>query len=101
MKTLKPLTLLLAGGISMLALTGCEQLEQKAADMVEQTKQNAAQTLDEIRQAGSIEEAAQTATDAFQKSKDGLLNEVQDLIQGESVSQKNEQASKENAATDF
>ena len=52
--------------IGAIAIVGCEQLEQAATEAVDKAKQTAVKTLDEASQAGSIEEAKQTADNAMQ-----------------------------------
>ena len=53
--------MMFVGGGALLALTGCERIEQAATDAVEQAKQSATQVLEEATQTGSIEDAAQAA----------------------------------------
>ncbi len=69
--------------IAVGALSGCDKLEQAANDAVENAKQSAAQALDEARQAGSIEEARQSADrfllDAKQQAA-GLLEQASQYL---------------------
>ena len=76
---------LLIGGIAIVGLSGCEQLEQAATEAVDKAKQTAIETLDEARQAGSIEEAKQSADNALQDVRQqaaGLLQQASDYLAG-------------------
>ena len=79
MAKFKAVVLLLAGGFALLGLSGCDRLEQAANEAVEQAKQSAVQAIDEARQAGSLEEARQSADrlllDAKQQAG-GLLDQA-------------------------
>lgn len=69
MKKFNPASLVLIGGISVFALTGCEQIEQAANEAVDKVKQSAVRVLDEARQAGSVDEARQSADRAVQEAR--------------------------------
>ena len=70
MTKLNSAALFLIGSISVVSLTGCEQMEQAANDAMEKAKQSAAQVLDEAKQSGSIvDQAKQTANDALIEAK--------------------------------
>ena len=71
MKRINPPALLLVGGIAVIGLTGCEQIEQAANDAVEQARQSAVEAIDQVRQAGSIEEAKQSASKALDEARQG------------------------------
>ena len=82
MRTFKSPALLL-GGIAIIGLTGCEKLEQAAAEAVEQARQSATQAIDEVRQAGSLEEATQAATRALEAARQnaaGLLDQTRQQL---------------------
>jgi vacuolar-type H+-ATPase subunit H len=83
MKKLNPAMLLLIGGISVIGLTGCEQVEQAANDAVKKAKQTAVQALAEATQTGSIDQgkqsANQTLLDAKQKAA-GLLGQASEYL---------------------
>jgi len=86
MKKLKSTTLLLVGGISVISLTGCEQMEQAASVAVEKAKQSAVQVMDEARQSGSIDEARQSADRALQEARQtaaGLLGQASEYLSNE------------------
>ncbi len=95
--------LLLAGGLTLAGLSGCERLEQAANDAVETAKQSAVQALDEARQAGSIEEARQSADrlllDAKQQAA-GLLDQASRYLAEEAATQENAAAPKQDEAAD-
>jgi len=87
--------LLLICGISVAGLTGCEQLEQAAADVVENARQSAVQALDQIGQADSVEETKQSAGEALQKTRQkaaGLLDRASAYLSGEQQLQDGVQA---------
>lgn len=84
------LTSLLVGGIAIIGLSGCEQLEQAATEAVDKARQTAIQTIDEARQAGSLEEAKQSAGNALQDVKQqasGLLQQAGDYLSGHQPAQ--------------
>ncbi len=75
--------LLLIGSISVIGLTGCEQVEQAANDAVEKAKQTAVQALDEVTQTGLIEQATQSANQALLDAKQkaaGLLGQASEYL---------------------
>ena len=83
MNKLKSTTLLLIGGISVVSLTGCEQIEQAKNTAVEKAKASAVQILDEARQAESIDDVKQSANRAMQDAKQsaaGLLGQASDYL---------------------
>ena len=72
--------------VATIGLTGCEQLGQAATEAVDKAKQTAVQTLDEARQAGSVEEARQTADQALQDLRGqaaGLLQQASQYLSQE------------------
>ena len=76
---------LLLGTVSIVGLSGCQQIEQAATEAVDKATQTAIQTLDEARQAGSIEEAKQSAGNAVQDVKQqaaGFLQQASDYLSG-------------------
>ncbi|UCH39261.1 MAG: hypothetical protein JSU67_14000 [Gammaproteobacteria bacterium] len=76
---------LLIGGIAIGGMSGCEQLEQAATEAADKVRQTAVKTLDETRQAGSIEEARQSADNALQDVRQqaaGLLRQASDYLAG-------------------
>ena len=84
------LTGLLVGGIAIVGLSGCEQLEQAATEAVDKARQTAVKTLDEARQAGSIEEAKRSADNALQDVRQqaaGLLQQASELLSGNQPAQ--------------
>lgn len=88
------LTSLLIGGIAIIGLSGCEQLEQAATEAVENARQTAVQTLDEASRAGSVEEAKQTAGNALQdirQQASGLLRQASDYLSGQQPMQNDTQ----------
>ena len=95
--------LFLAGALALVGLTGCEKLEQAANDAVESAKQSAVQALDEARQAGSIEEAKQSADrlllDAKQQAA-GLLQQAGQYLAEETPTQDSVSGSKDDMVAD-
>ncbi len=92
MKILKSTTLLLIGGISIVSLTGCEQVEQAASVAVERAKESAVKVVDEARQSGSIDDARQSADRALQEAKQaaaGLLGQASEFLANEPQEQGN------------
>ena len=84
--------LILAGTVALVGLSGCDKLEQAANEAVENAKQSAVQALDEARQAGSIEEAKQSADrlllDAKQQAA-GLLEQASRYLAEETPTREN------------
>ena len=90
MRTIRTITFLLIGGIALIGLSGCEQVEQAANDAVEKAKQSAVQALDEAKQTGSIDEARQSATQALQEAKQaaaGILGQASDYLANDQQAQ--------------
>ncbi len=82
--------LIAVGGVALVALGGCEQLEPAATEAVDQAKQSAVQALDEARQAGSVEEAKQTADRFLLDAKEqasGLLDQASQYLSEEKPAQ--------------
>ena len=80
----------LIGAIAITGLAGCEQIEQATNEAVDKARQTAVETLDQARQAGSVEEAKQTADNAFQDLKRqaaGLLQQASDYLSGNEPAQ--------------
>ena len=78
------------GGIAIVALSGCEQLEQTAAEAVDEARQTAVQALDEARQANTVEEAKQSAGNALDDVRQqaaGLLQQASDILVGNQAAQ--------------
>ncbi len=74
---------LLMGTIGAFALTGCEQLDQAAADAADQARQSAGQLLEDARQARSIDDARQVADDALLEAREqaaGLLQRASEFL---------------------
>ena len=93
-------TLLLVASVALVGLTGCEQVEQAANDVVEEAKQAAVQALDEAQQAGSIDQAKETANQVLQEAWQqaaGLLGQASEYLsrdqQGHDVEHPAEQSS--------
>ena len=83
MKKFNSATLVLIGGISVVSLTRCEQVEQAANDAVEKAKQSAVQALNEATQTGSIDQAKQSANQALLEAKQkaaGLLGQASEYL---------------------
>lgn len=83
MKQINSATLLLFGGISVVSLTGCDQIEQATNNAVENAKQSAVQVVDEVRQAGSIDQAKQSAKQALTEARQtaaGLLGQASEYL---------------------
>jgi len=83
MNKIKSTTLLLIGGISIVGLTGCEQLEQATNAAVEKAKESTVQIIDEAKQVNSIDDARQTANRAMQEAKQtaaGLLGQASEYL---------------------
>lgn len=81
---------ILIGGIAIVALSGCEQLEQAATSAVDEARQTAVEAIDEARQAGSVEEAKQSADNALDEVRQqaaGLLQQASDFLAGEKPAQ--------------
>lgn len=90
MSKIKSTTLLLIGGISIVGLTGCEQLEQATNAAVEKAKESTVQIIDEAKQVNSIEDARQTANRAMQEAKQtaaGLLGQASQYLSAETQEQ--------------
>ena len=82
--------LLFTGLLAIVALSGCERIQQAADSAVEQARQTTMQAIDEASQAGSIDEARQTAVDAlqqFRQQASGLLDEASGYLQPETPPQ--------------
>lgn len=83
MKKSNAVVMLLVGAISVVGLTGCEQVEQAATDAVEKARQSALQVLDEAKQSGSIDQARQSANQALNEAKQkaaGLLGQASEYL---------------------
>ena len=95
--------LFLVGALALVGLTGCDKLEQAANDAVETAKQSAVQALDEARQAGSIEEAKQSADrlllDAKQQAA-GLLQQASQYLAEENPTPESVPASQDETAAE-
>ena len=65
----KSTALALFGGLALVTLTGCEQLQQTATEAADKARQAAAETLDQVQQAGSIDEALQAATQGLEDAR--------------------------------
>lgn len=89
-------TLLLVASVALVGLTGCEQVEQAANDVVEKAKQAAVLALDEAQQSGSIDQAKETANQVLQEAA-GLLGQASEYLsrdqQGQDVERSAEQSS--------
>jgi hypothetical protein len=59
----------------VVSLTGCEQVEQAANDIVEKAKQSSVQALDEATQTGSIDQAKQKAAGLLSQANEYLSKE--------------------------
>ena len=83
MKIRSSIPLLLIGGGALLALTGCEQIEQAATQAVDQAKQTAVQALDEAQQNGSLDQAREAVDRVLQDARQeaaGLLGEASQYL---------------------
>ena len=90
MNKLKSTTLLLIGGISIVSLTGCEQIEQATNTAIEKAKESAVQILDEAKQAESIDDVKQSANRAIQDAKQtaaGFLGQASEYLSHEAQEQ--------------
>lgn len=93
-------TLLLIGGISVVCLTGCDQMEQATNNAVEKAKQSAVQALDEARQSGSIDQVKQSANQALIEARQtaaGLLGQASEYLAAEQQGQSAETAPEKGA----
>ena len=93
MNKLKSPTLLLFGGISVVSLTGCEQIEQAKNTAVENAQTSAVQLLDKARQAESIDDVKQLANRAMQDAKQSAAE-----ILGQASENLSNQPQKQNTA---
>ena len=75
--------LALVAGVSVVTLTGCERLQETAIEAADKARQTAAQALDQVQQAGSIDEALQAATDGLEDARGQASELLGDL--GESL----------------
>ncbi len=74
---------LIVGVVAVLSLSGCEQIDQAAADAVDQARTSAGQLLEDASQARSVEEARQVADDALVEAREraaGLLQQASDFL---------------------
>ena len=88
-----PTLALLLGSLSLLTLSGCERLEQAAAEAVEHARQSTAEVLDEAARTGSLESAKQKAGEALQEAKQkaaGLLGEASEYLATEPPAENSE-----------
>lgn len=76
-------TLLLVASVALVGLSGCEQVEQAANDVVEKAKQATVLALDEAHQSGSIDQAKETVNQVLQEARQqaaGLLGQVSEYL---------------------
>jgi thioredoxin-like negative regulator of GroEL len=76
-------TLLLVASVALVGLSGCEQVEQAANDVVEKAKQATVLALDEAHQSGSIGQAKETANQVLQEARQqaaGLLGQASEYL---------------------
>ncbi len=74
---------LLLGAVAVFALSGCEQIDQAAADAVETARTSAGQLLEDASQARSIDDARQVADDALVEAREqaaGLLQRASEFL---------------------
>ena len=69
MRRFNSAALLLVGSSALVGLTGCEQAQQAANDVVVRAKQAAVQALYEAHQSASIEQAKESANQALLEAK--------------------------------
>ena len=86
MRIFTPTTALLFGSLALVTLSGCERLEQAAAEAVEQARQSTAEVLQEAARTGSLESARQQADEALQEARQkaaGMLGAASQYLGGQ------------------
>lgn len=95
-------TLLLVASVALVGLSGCEQVEQAANDVVEKAKQATVLALDEAHQSGSIDQAKETANQVLPEARQqaaGLLGQASEYLSRDQQGQDAERPAEQNSTT--
>jgi len=102
MRRVNSATMLLVGSIALVGLTGCEQAQQAANEVVDKARQAAVQALNEAQQSGSIEQARESANQVLHEAKQqaaGLLGQASDYLSSDQPGQEVERPAEQDSPT--